>query len=294
MLSILIPTYNYNAFPLAQELEKQVLALNIPFELICLDDGSSSPLNKENHKINALTNCKFIEEKTNLGTLACRKSLATQAKYSWLLFLDADVMPKKDNFLDEYLKTVSQNPDVTFGGIAYVDSNKESSKTLRWTYGINREQKSIEERNKRPYASFISGCFLIKKSLILDITENMLLKGYGLDILFSYQLKNSDAKILHINNPVIHLGLDSNEAYLKKSKRAVDILFYLSKNNLIPANYTSLLSHYNTLKKFGLKSLFGKFIAIFNKPIEANLTGPKPNLFLFDLYRLGYLCNLKN
>lgn len=294
MLSILIPTYNYNAFPLAQELEKQVLALNIPFELICMDDGSSSPLNKENQKINLLTNCKFVEGKTNLGTLACRKSLATQAKYSWLLFLDADVMPKKDNFLDEYLKTVSQNPDVTFGGIAYVDSNTESSKTLRWTYGINREQKSIEERNKRPYASFISGCFLIKKSLLLDITENMLLKGYGLDILFSYQLKNSEAKILHINNPVIHLGLDTNEAYLKKSKRAVDVLYYLSKNNLIPTNYTSLLSHYNILKKLRIKSLFGKFITAFNKPIEANITGKKPNLFLFDLYRLGYLCSLKN
>ena len=192
------------------------------------------------------------------------------------------------------MKNVYQNPDVIFGGIAYVESNTDSSKTLRWTYGINREQKSIEERNKRPYASFISGCFLIKKELLLNITENMLLKGYGLDILFSYQLKKSNAKILHINNPAIHLGLDTNEAYLKKSKQAVDILYYLTKNNLIPTNYTSLLSHYNTLKKLGIKSLFGRFIITFNKPIETNLTGKKPNLFLFDLYRLGYLCRLRN
>ena len=294
MLSILIPTYNYNAYPLAEELAKQALTLNIPFELICMDDGSLSSINKENERINNLDNCKFIEGEKNLGTLACRKSLATQAKYSWLLFLDSDVIPKKNNFLDEYLKNVYQNPDVIFGGIAYVESNTDSSKTLRWTYGINREQKSIEERNKRPYASFISGCFLIKKELLLNITENMLLKGYGLDILFSYQLKKSNAKILHINNPAIHLGLDTNEAYLKKSKQAVDILYYLTKNNLIPTNYTSLLSHYNTLKKLGIKSLFGRFIITFNKPIETNLTGKKPNLFLFDLYRLGYLCRLRN
>jgi len=86
MLSILIPTYNYNVYPLVETIEKQVLKANIIFELICLDDGSFSILNENNQKINALANCKFIEAKKNNGRTATRQLLAEQAQYNWLLF----------------------------------------------------------------------------------------------------------------------------------------------------------------------------------------------------------------
>ena len=38
MISILIPCYDYNAYPLVSILEKQALILNIDFEIICIDD----------------------------------------------------------------------------------------------------------------------------------------------------------------------------------------------------------------------------------------------------------------
>ena len=34
MLSILIPTYNYNAFPLVEELQNQAIEAGIAFEII--------------------------------------------------------------------------------------------------------------------------------------------------------------------------------------------------------------------------------------------------------------------
>ena len=52
MLSVLIPTYNYNAFSLVEELHRQLTLEAIIFEIICLDDGSNSVLNNENKKIN--------------------------------------------------------------------------------------------------------------------------------------------------------------------------------------------------------------------------------------------------
>ena len=51
MLSILIPIYNYNAYPLVLELHKQCLECEIEFEIICQDDASGSDLNIENEKI---------------------------------------------------------------------------------------------------------------------------------------------------------------------------------------------------------------------------------------------------
>ena len=63
MISILIPCFDYNAYPLVSVLEKQALMLKIDFEIICIDDGSFSSKNDLNQKINLLTNSKFIESK---------------------------------------------------------------------------------------------------------------------------------------------------------------------------------------------------------------------------------------
>ena len=48
MISILIPCYNFNAYPLALKLEKQALLLDVNFEIICSDDGSFSLKNEQN------------------------------------------------------------------------------------------------------------------------------------------------------------------------------------------------------------------------------------------------------
>ena len=58
MLSILIPTYNYNVVPFVMELRKQCLECNIIFEILVFDDGSKLFLD-ENQKINSFENCRF-------------------------------------------------------------------------------------------------------------------------------------------------------------------------------------------------------------------------------------------
>ena len=52
MLSILIPTYNYNVFPLVLDLHKQCLECKIDFEILCQDDHSNQ-FSNENQKINS-------------------------------------------------------------------------------------------------------------------------------------------------------------------------------------------------------------------------------------------------
>ena len=48
MISILIPCFDHNAYPLVSTLEKQALMLKIDFEIICIDDGSFSSKNDLN------------------------------------------------------------------------------------------------------------------------------------------------------------------------------------------------------------------------------------------------------
>ena len=59
MLSILIPTYNYDITKLVTDLHQQATDLEIVFEIIVMEDGSEKYIT-ENQKINALSGCRSI------------------------------------------------------------------------------------------------------------------------------------------------------------------------------------------------------------------------------------------
>ncbi|NND51455.1 MAG: glycosyltransferase [Flavobacteriaceae bacterium] len=293
MLSILIPTYNYNALPLAKALEQQALKSGIIFELICIDDGSFSEHNIQNQQINALTNCKFIEGKQNIGRNANRHMLAKKAQYDWLLFIDSDVMPKHQDFIENYLSEIPLGFDAVFGGFAYHDESPPTNKTLRYTFGKNREEVPASIRNKNLYKVIISANFLIKTSLFLDINKAETKNLYGLDYLFGALLKINHCKIKHIDNEVYHLGVDDNTDYLDKTKKAVETLYYINKSKRITHHDITLLKAFQWLKILGLNGLFGQLLLKFNTRIERNLLSEDPSMFQFDLYRLGHFCRLK-
>jgi len=293
MLSILIPTYNFNAYPLALAIEQQALKANITYELICIDDGSFSQHNIENQKINSLTHCKFIEGKQNIGRNANRHLLAIKAQYDWLLFIDSDVLPKHEDYIFKYLDILKQDNDAVFGGFAYYDQEADTNKSLRYTFGKHREEVPAVVRNKKPYKVIISANFLIKKSLFLNINKAEIKNLYGLDYLFGGLLSSQKCKVYHIDNEVYHLGIDTNKNYLDKTKKAVETLYYINKSKKLINHEISLLKAYQKLKFFALNRIFGKLMAGFNIKIEANLIGGKPSMLLFDIYRLGYFCRLR-
>ena len=112
MLSVLIPTYNYNAVSLVKELHKQLLDSNIVFEIICIDDGSKSLLNQFNQEINTLAFGSFIALKENIGRSAIRNYLSKKSSYQWMLFFYSDVLPTGSDFIHNYLKGITNNSSV--------------------------------------------------------------------------------------------------------------------------------------------------------------------------------------
>ena len=87
MLSILIPTYNYDCYDLVYELHRQATELNIEFEIIVADDCSNTELSRL-QLINQLSNSKLIKPQHNLGRAKIRNFLADKSHYNYLLFLD--------------------------------------------------------------------------------------------------------------------------------------------------------------------------------------------------------------
>lgn len=294
MLSILIPTYNYNVYPLVLELYNQSSKLQIDFEIIVIDDGSKSELNIENENINSLPNSFFKILENNIGRSAIRNLLAKESKYENLLFLDADTIPINKDFVENYTSHINIDEKVIYGGIIYQNDKPEKKKLLRWVYGIKREALSLKKRKKNPYICFLTLNFLIKKSIFKKVKFNESIENLRHeDTLFSYDLGKNKIKIVHIKNPVCHLGLETSLIFIKKSEEALIGLNNLINSQYINYKYTKISSYYVKIKTCRLKKIVAFTFRVTKPILLKQLLSNNPSLVIFDLYRLGYLCTIK-
>ena len=292
MLSILIPTFNYNTFPLVENLWNKIIVEKIPFEILVLDDGSTSFL-IENEQINSLENCNFIKNSNNLGRTQTRNLLAKSAKYDWLLFLDSDVIPVNLNFISEYIHYLKKEYDVILGGIKYEKNHQDNSKILRYKYGKSREEIAAKIRNKNPYSAILSGNILIKKNIFLLCNFTNHENLYGMDNYFAYQLFLHKFSVYHIENTVYHIGLEDNEIFLEKSLLSVYNRKQLFEKIEGFETLNPILKKYKIINYWHLNILVSYIFKKSKRFLKKNILGNNPNLLIFDLYRLGYLCSLK-
>ena len=292
MISILIPCFDYNAYPLVSILEKQALMLKIDFEIICIDDGSFSSKNDLNQKINLLTNSKFIELKKNIGRINNRLLLAEKSQYEWLIFIDVDTLPNEDNFLINYIDQLNKGT-LIIGGCTYKKPDNENF-SLRYKFGKFREEIKSDIRNKNPY-KYISSCnFMCKRDVLIDVLASINTISYGNDYIFGSLIKKKEIDIKHIDNPVLIDNIDENQIFIKKTHHALDNLISSYNNKIIKNHSISILKAYIILDSLLMKNIFVKITDLFKNLLNRNLHCKDPNLFLFDLYRLNYLCKIKN
>ena len=294
MLSILIPTYDYNIIPLVMELHKQCLECNINFEILVFDDGSKLFLD-ENQKINSLENCRFSQNNSNLGRGKNINFLAENAQFEWLLIMDCDTFPTQNNFIQKYISKINENGKVIFGGIKYKKQQPNRDQLLRWIYGNARESLSVEKRKTNPNGNALTSNLLILKNVFLSNPFDKSITKYGYeDLVFLSELKKKEIIVQHIDNPTYHLGLETSQQFLDKTKIALENLKTIVENNVLDSSESKILKIYIFLNKIYLASFISHLFQKSEKKIEDNLLSQKPSLLLFDFYKLGYFCSLKN
>jgi glycosyltransferase involved in cell wall biosynthesis len=283
-LSILIPVYNRSVIELVQALVQQAESLPIPVEIRVYDDGSSSTYTAQNHILNKTSPVVYKELPENLGRSQIRYLLAQEARYSKVLFLDNDVLPVHSDFLKTYLTQHAGN--VTVGGISYQPDAPEPALRLRWLYGRNREEASVSDRKHTPYARIFLSNLMVEKDLFLRHFQKNAVKAYGHeDTLFAIQLHQHHIPVLHIDNPVEHLGLETAEVFLQKTTAALQNLVELQRTGKITAESKLLLWHHR-LSKTGVMRILKSSEQWLLPVLEKNLTSNNPSLKAFDLYRL--------
>lgn len=294
MLSILIPTYNYNVYPLVLELHKQCLECKIEFEIIVIDDSSKLFFN-ENQEINSFENCRFEILEKNIGRSSIRNLLAKKAKFANLLFLDADTFPKRKSFVQKYIHQINDSEKVVYGGIKYQQEKPANDKLLRWTYGNARESLSVEKRNLNPNGSALTSNLLIRKDVFVSNQFDESITNYGYeDLVFLSDLKKKEILVKHIDNPTYHLGLETSRQFLDKTKTALENLKLITETSSLDRSESRLLRTYILLKQLNLTSFISFIFKKTERKMEHYLLSQNPSLLLFDLYKLGYYCRIKS
>lgn len=291
VLSILIPTYNCQCANLVEELLRQAAGLDVKAEIVVVDDASTDvAIVRENSRIANMPNCRLVRLDSNIGISKMRNRLLQEAKYQWLLCLDADVCPSDADFLKRYVAAIGK-AKVVCGGLLYRQDNNLNINPLRYKYGITCEAQTLDERQANPYQSFKTSNYLIDKDLALKVAFDESFVGYGHeDTLFGKMLQQLNEPILHIQNPVYHDDSDTAEEFLAKTRRGID---NLRTHSADLEGYSRLLLTYNKLKRCRVVWLVVLTYKLFRRLIERNLQGANPSMKLFGFYKLGYLCNLK-
>lgn len=297
MLSILIPTYNYNAFPLVEVLQKQAQALGIVYEIIVVDDASTDfKTTEQNELISTLENCYYHYNTTNLGRGENRNFLSRKARYDWTLLLDSDTLPVHSDFLQIYIDCIQKNQQQAFfGGLAYEENLPKKEALLRWVYGRQREALPVSKRINKPYESTLVSNLLIRKELLLSNPFHSEIYDYGFeDFVFIAGLKKNQVEIAQVNNPVYHLNLENSTVFLSKHLLALSNLDQLIARNIIPGDGTRIGKTRKILRQSRLDALIVTTFHILEKSLKANLLSDHPSLRAFDFYKLGYFCALKS
>ncbi len=294
MLSILIPTYNHNITTLVSELHKQAMDTYVDFEIIVMEDGSTLFLN-ENKSVEVFENCIYIALEKNLGRSAIRNRLADQARYEHLLFLDCDAEICSTNFVSKFI-VFCKDDNVVLGGRIYDQNDENPQYSLIRKYGMERERNDYHNQSeRRKFPMFTTPNFLISKNIFNKIRFDESIKGYGHeDTVFGIMLHKLQIEFIFIDNPVKHIGLETNKLFIKKTENAIQNLLFLNNSGNYPllSKESKLLTIYLRLKKTRLIPLFAFAFSISRNLLQKLLCSPRPSLLLFDLYKLLYLCKI--
>lgn len=300
-LSILLPSYNNVCVSLVQVLQRQADALRgkldkpFRYEIIVADDGSTDAACIDaNRVIGDMLNCRYLRMEQNVGRAQIRNVLISESRGDYVLLIDSDLFLCDDNYLYKYATSTA---DVVYGGtriggegFAMVDNeaNTENLKgNLRYIYEKKAESSHRAAfRQLRPNQE-ISVCNLYARRDIMEAHPfDSRFKAYGYeDVLFGKRLAECGIEVTHIDNPVLINEFEPNSVFVKKTEEAILTLCRFEQDL---EGYSNLKTKVTTLGRYIPLSLFRLWHRIMKNKEKRNLTGSKPSLLLFKLYKLGF------
>lgn len=288
-LSVLIPTFNYNARALVVSMLELAKAEGIDADVVVGDDASTAETAWMD-EVERELGVRVVHSAHNLGRARICNLIADESTGEWLLIVDADAAVPDDFSLKKYLDAGAAAP-VVCGGLYHPDVNPNPEATLRYKYERNADRhRSAEIRNRHPHRKLSTFNLLVRRDVFMNTRFDERCTEYGYeDALFGVQLGYEGIPIMHIDNPLVHMGLDTNQEFLAKTETAMCTLQRIA--DLMPHDI-GVMGTVHKLQQWHLTGAVRAFYKLFRKPMRSNLLSHHPSLFIFKLYKLGYFLSL--
>lgn len=290
-LSILIPTFNGKCLSLVKQLKKQADGITttgrgkgLSYEIIVADDGSTNTdVINHNKEIDTLDNCRYILCRQNRGRAATRNLLARTARYAHLLFMDSHMSLENNRFIENYLAL--DKAEVAYGGYTIGGDAGKLKHNLRYIYEMRYAMNhKAEIRARNPYNDFHTGNFLTRRDIMLRFPFDERFRRYGYeDVLWGKTLRDNGIGITHIDNPLMFDRFETNAEFTAKTEEGINTL-YTFREEL--DGYSNLIRLGKNIKKLRLNTAADMIYRMFGKSIKNNISGNKPSLSLFYLYKI--------
>lgn len=292
MFSLLIPTYNFDCLKLIEDVYAQCVALqgkcaDFDFEIVVVDDGSPNHeiVDKLKRGVEALSSkqVRLIPLPVNRGYAAVRNILLNEARGEWVLFMDSDAEVVRQDFVETYWQNRNL-ADVVIGGIVHPRTIKQGYE-LRLVYEQSVEHKrTVEWRNRHPYSFFSAFNLLARRAGLQKFGFDERCNEYGYeDALMAVSLKAAGVSIEHIDNPLLHTGIDRSDVFLRKTETAMRTLSRLPEELRQQIGVAKWAERAN---RFAAKHLILFMFRGCKERIRKQLLGTKPSMFLFQFYKL--------
>lgn len=227
LLSVLVPVFDRDIAPLANALLEEIRGQDLghQVEIVFVDDASPDRTLAAANRvaIDALGSsfARLLELPRNLGRAGARNRLMAEAEGAWLLFLDADVMPDRKDFLGAYLESCRPESAVVCGGISYaLCPEPEPAYSFYLFYGRRASVAPAATRNHCPWRWLFTANVMVRRDVALAVPFEERFHGYGYEDMEWGVRIGQLYQVVHIDNPVTHLGLLTKQVLQEKVRQA--------------------------------------------------------------------------
>lgn len=218
-LSVIVPTYRYDCSALIAALGASPAAAQI--ELIVLDDGGGDRalgLKLAAEIANAGCAARMVQAARNRGRAGARNALIAHARASWLLLLDADMLPDEPAFIGAYLRAIDAHPEpaLVVGGYSLRQASRDKQFALHRWQAERSECLPAAQRSKEPGRHVFTSNVMAHREILSRFRFDETFSGWGWEDTDWGLRVAAKHPVLHIDNTATHLGLDADVTLIAK------------------------------------------------------------------------------
>jgi hypothetical protein len=223
-LSVLMPFLRDDPSTLLQLLDEEAGALAGAVEVVVLDDGTGDAelTARLKARVRAMAlPARLITLTKNEGRSKGRNRLAGAARGGSLLFLDSDMRPDHRRFLWTWAELVArEDPAVAFGGFSLLQASTEARYSVHRAMAARGECVPYDVRARTPEKYVYTSNLLVRRDVFEAEAFDAEFTGWGWEDVEWAMRVSRRFRVVHVDNPATHMGLDTVEALAGKYEQS--------------------------------------------------------------------------